>query len=66
MENLNGEWPEGETRVWEPLSSVRQRATNVLERYTSHDRVAVTCHQVVIKALTGETLDLAEYVEFTL
>jgi len=66
MEYLGGEWPEGETRAWEPLSSVRQRALNVLDRYTSHDRVAVTCHQVVIKALTGKTLDLAEYVEYTL
>jgi broad specificity phosphatase PhoE len=66
MEYLGGEWPEGEIRVWEPISSVRQRASNVLQRYTNHTRVAVTCHQVVIKALTGETLELAEHIEFEL
>ena len=66
MEYLGGEWPEGEIRVWEPLSSVRQRASNVLQRYTNYTRVAVTCHQVVIKALTGETLELAEHIEFEL
>ena len=66
MEQLGGEWPEGETRVWEPLSSVRRRSLTVLEQYTKHSKVAVTCHQVVIKALTGKTLDLAEYVEYTI
>ena len=25
MDGLGGEWPEGETRNWEPLSQVRQR-----------------------------------------
>lgn len=66
MDYLGGEWPEGETRVWEPLSSVRQRSSNVLERYTNYNRIAVTCHQLVIRALTGKTLDLAEFIEFTL
>jgi len=66
MERLGGEWPEGRTCVWEPLSAVRQRVLNVLERYRQYIRVAVTCHQIVIKSLTGETLDLAEYTEFRL
>jgi broad specificity phosphatase PhoE len=40
---------------WEPLASVRSRATNVLEKYATNDvPVLVVCHEVLIHALTSE------------
>ena len=56
-----GEWPEGETRAWEPQSSVRRRALGALHRQAAVDDepfVAV-CHSMVIEALTD-----ARRVEF--
>jgi broad specificity phosphatase PhoE len=49
-----GEWPPGETRLWEPLSAVRARALKALRRQAvgSESFVAV-CHATVIRALTG-------------
>ena len=64
MEQLGGEWPEGETRCWEPLSQVRQRVSSVLKRYSNRARVAVTCHEIVISALTGRNIGLAERIEY--
>jgi broad specificity phosphatase PhoE len=49
-----GEWPPGETRTWEPRSSVRRRALGALRRQAAVDDgpfVAV-CHGMVIEALT--------------
>ena len=65
MVSLNGEWPEGESRDWEPLSSVRQRVTEVLEKYLSNLKVAVVCHELVISSLTGQNPRLAESIEYT-
>ena len=48
-----GEWPAGEERCWEPLSSIRSRATEVLRRYLAFDKVLVVCHGMVIYSLTG-------------
>lgn len=56
MEAHAGEWPEGETRTWEPLSSVRRRAEGVLRRYAHMEHVIVACHGTLISALTGEAL----------
>ena len=56
FEQCRGEWPAGETRLWEPLSSVRERALNALRRQAtgySEPFIAV-CHSGVIRALTGE------------
>jgi broad specificity phosphatase PhoE len=50
---LGGEWPPGEHRGWEPWSSVRQRVSGVLQRYSTSGTVAVVCHSVVIEAVTG-------------
>lgn len=49
----DGEWPPGETREWEPYSSVRRRVSAVLQRYSTFGTVAVVCHSVVIEAMTG-------------
>jgi broad specificity phosphatase PhoE len=55
FEQCQGEWPAGETRLWEPLSSVRSRALNALRRQAAGHPgpfIAV-CHTTVIRALTG-------------
>ena len=51
---LGGEWPDGERRAWEPISSVRARASAVISEVTSTGQtVVVVCHGVVIQSLTG-------------
>jgi len=64
MVSLCGEYPEGETRSWEPLSKVRQRALDVFSNYLTHTKVAVVCHEWVIYSLTGRKLKFAESVDF--
>lgn len=63
MLSLGGEWPSGETRDWEPLSSVRSRVSRVLDQYRDFDRVIVVCHETVIFSLTGQWVGHAESVE---
>lgn len=55
FEQCHGEWPAGETRLWEPHSSVRNRALNALRRQaTAHaEPFIAVCHAGVIRALTG-------------
>jgi broad specificity phosphatase PhoE len=66
MRALGGEWPPGETRDWEPLSSVRRRALGVLERYRHLHRVIVACHSGVILALTGQQLETGTHMVYEL
>ena len=66
MESCGGEWPSGETRCWEPLSSVRRRVLAVLGRYQREEGVIVVCHGVIIDALTGEHLPPGGYATFKL
>lgn len=51
MVRLGGEWPPGETRPWEPRSSVRRRALAALQKYRHLDHVAVLCHGGIIYSL---------------
>lgn len=60
-----GEWPEGETRKWEELTAVHDRAQAVLRRYTQYQKVFVVCHGAVIRSLTGEAIDTAAYRLYT-
>lgn len=55
FEECEGEWPPGETRLWEPLSSVRRRALAALQRQAGEhpEPFIAVCHSVVIRALTG-------------
>lgn len=54
LELLGGEWPKGETRCWEPLSSVRKRARDVIDIHTNDEsKILVICHEIVIWALSG-------------
>jgi broad specificity phosphatase PhoE len=52
-----GEWPPGERRPWEPLSSVRQRAAAALRdavaRTSGDGALIAVCHETVIRSLTG-------------
>ena len=59
---LDGEWPPGETRDWEPLSCVRERVSGVLDRYRNFERAIVVCHETVIFSLTEKWLRHAESV----
>ncbi len=63
MRGLGGEWPSGETRDWEPMSSVRDRVGRVLERYQTFQCVIVVCHETVILSLTGKRMGFAEFVK---
>lgn len=53
----NGEWPPGETRTWEPQSSVRRHALNALHRQAQLDDAPfiAVCHGMVIEALTAHS-----------
>ena len=62
MQKLGGEWPPGETKDWEPMSSVRDRVSRVLRQYRSFHRVVVACHETVILSLTGKRMGFAEFV----
>jgi len=64
MVSLGGEYPEGEIRSWEPLSTVRRRALDVFNNYLTNAKVAVVCHEWVIFSLTGRKLLFAESVDF--
>lgn len=64
MLSLGGEWPSGEARDWELLSSVRARVGRVLDRYRTFQRVVVVCHETVILSLTGQWMGHAESVNF--
>jgi len=51
--SLKGEWPVGETRLWESASSMRQRVLAVLGKYLGYSRVLAVCHQEPIRVVTG-------------
>ena len=51
---LNGEWPDGETRPWETLSSMRKRSLSVFRKYFNYKRVLVIYHGELINSVTGK------------
>ncbi len=66
MARCGGEWPEGASRSWEPLSQVRRRVLDVLRRNAQPDGVIVVCHGTVIAALTGRSLGCGEQTLYAL
>jgi broad specificity phosphatase PhoE len=58
FERCGGEWPAGQHRPWEPLSQVRDRADAAVRRRVARmadgQVLIVVCHEIVIRALTGE------------
>jgi broad specificity phosphatase PhoE len=51
--SLKGEWPAGETRLWETASSMQHRVLAVLRKYCGYSRVLAVFHQEPIQVLTG-------------
>jgi broad specificity phosphatase PhoE len=61
----SGEWPPGESRSWEPRSSVAKRVRAVLNRYDRETgTVGVVCHGGVIEALMGESVATGCWTEY--
>jgi len=58
FDSCGGEWPAGERRVWEPLSSVRRRSAAALRSAAASvagsGSIIAVCHEMVIRSLTGE------------
>ena len=58
FDRCGGEWPAGERRRWEPMSSVRARACAALriatQRVPDDGALIAVCHEMVIRSLTGE------------
>lgn len=48
-----GCYPEGEARDWETADMMRERFINVLCRYKNYGNVIVTCHGMLMEAVTG-------------
>ena len=65
----NGEYPEGEDRLWEPRSKVQKRALEVLRKYYEHESILVICHGMLIESLTNKKdikfVDLIPYISCT-
>lgn len=60
-----GEYPDGETRVWETRSSLRARVRGVLGRYADYGKLIVVSHEMAIGSLTGvDDIDFAGIVEW--
>lgn len=66
MARSGGEWPDGQSLGWEPLSQVRRRVLAVLRQYADQGDVIVVCHGTVIEALTGRSVACGEHVEYRL
>lgn len=49
----NGRYPEGEEKDWETTETMKNRAVAVLEKYKDYEKVIVTCHGMIIEAITG-------------
>ncbi|MGO8957926.1 MAG: histidine phosphatase family protein [Streptosporangiaceae bacterium] len=58
FDSCGGEWPAGQRRPWEPLASVRARASAALRdatrRMPDDGALIAVCHEMVIRSLTGE------------
>lgn len=51
--DLDGFYPEGETRVWETTEMVRTRVIRALEKYKNYERVIISGHGMMIQAVLG-------------
>lgn len=65
-EQCRGEPPAGTEKPWETRSSVYERTLNVLKRYLHVEKVLVTCHCIVIDALTDEIMEHAGIIPYVL
>lgn len=59
-----GEYPNGETRKWETLSSVANRSINCLKKYLNYKKVIVVSHAIVMRQIKfKDRLDYCEILE---
>lgn len=59
-----GIYPNGETRRWEDLNTLRSRVKKVADKYAGYNKVIMVCHGMVIRALTYvEKLAPGEIIE---
>ena len=61
--SCHGKHPTADERPWETREHLRARALAVLERYTHLENALITCHCVLIEALTGEMLQHADIIK---
>lgn len=64
MWSHGGEWPAGETREWEPISSVRRRVLDVLVRHRSDKPLIAVTHGAVIESILGRIVTTGEICEW--
>ncbi len=60
MWSHGGEWPQDETREWEPTSSVRRRVLDVLLRHRCPEPMIVVTHGAVIESILGRIVNTGE------
>lgn len=53
---LDGKYPEGETRLWETKEMVRKRVLECLEKYRDYECVVVSGHGMMTQAVVGEPI----------
>ncbi|EQB86227.1 broad specificity phosphatase PhoE [Clostridium punense] len=62
--NHKGIYPNGETRRWEDLNSLRSRVKKVADKYANCNKVIMVCHEMVIRTLTyAERIAPGEIIE---
>jgi broad specificity phosphatase PhoE len=59
-----GVYPEGETKRWESLNSLRARARSVADKYAVYNKVILVCHGMLMRTLTyAEKIEPGEIIE---
>jgi broad specificity phosphatase PhoE len=62
--NNKGVYPNGESRRWESLDSLRSRVKKVADKYAHYNKVIIVCHGMVIRTLTyAEEIAPGEIIE---
>lgn len=59
-DRLNGEYPAGETKLWESTDIVRNRVLKCLEKYKEYNCVVVAGHAMMMQAVFG----ISEQIEY--
>ena len=66
--DLNGIYPEGESRVWETTAMVRKRVLEGLSKYKDYSCVIVSGHGMMIQAVLGhrKAIEYGQIIEIDL
>ncbi len=57
---LGGEWPAGESKDWEPLSALRDRAVGGLRKHGGDGASIVVTHGALIESILGDMVETGE------